>query len=183
MPAQRLKHVYSAITLTSNDLATVFWWWGLIAEPVLRANAYHLTSPDEVADVLREDTVIDALSVVATRDQQWASFAYQPGYVLIEISDEDPLLREAFSAVTDLLAAKAKNGFAQCLIELSPPGTWRAPTRRTPAVAAPSRLAAKTTARAGTSPAGDPGATATGWWSRAARRLADLMHGHGPRHA
>ena len=86
MPAQRIKHVYSAITLTSNDLATIAWLWSQVTEPVLRANAYHLQSIDELAEVVREDQVVDSMSIVATSDQRWLSFAYQPGYVLIELS-------------------------------------------------------------------------------------------------
>jgi hypothetical protein len=127
MPAQRLKHVYSAITIASNDLATVAWHWGRLTEPVLRANAYHLQRIEELAEVVREDQVVDTLSIVATSGQRWLSFAYQPGYVLIEASDADPALLDPFTAVADLLAAKPKNGFAQCLLELSPPGTWHAP--------------------------------------------------------
>ena len=141
MPAQRLKHIYSAITLTSNDLATIAWWWARLAEPDLRANAYHLQSIAELADVLREDQVIDRLSIVATGGARRLSFAYDPGYVLIEASDADAPLLVAFTAAADLLATKAKNGYAQCLVELSPPGTWRAP--RLPTSPAATRAAAQ----------------------------------------
>lgn len=156
MPAQRLKHVYSAITLASNDLATVAWLWGQVTEPVLRANAYHLQSIDELGEVVREDQVVDTLSIVATSGQQWLSFAYQPGYVLIEASEADPRLLRPFTAAAELLAAKPKNGFAQCLIELSPPGTWRAPAVATASVAGES------------------------WWTRLVRLAAGLVRRPGP---
>jgi len=152
MPAQRLKHVYSAITITSNDLATIAWLWGQVTEPVLRANAYHLQTIDELAEVVREDHVVDSLSIVATSGQQWLSFAYQPGYILIEASEAEPRLIAPFTAAAELLAAKAKNGFAQCLVELAPPGTWRAP--------AVSAIALRREA----------------WWTRLARRAAEMLH-------
>ena len=156
MPAQRIKHVYSAITLTSNDLATIAWLWSQVTEPVLRANAYHLQSIDELAEVVREDQVVDSMSIVATSDQRWLSFAYQPGYVLIEASEADPHLLAPFTAAAELLEAKLKNDFAQCLVELSPPGTWQAPAR-----------------------AGMPSSDES-WWARMTRRVTVMMRGPRP---
>lgn len=157
MPAQRLKHVYSAITLTSNDLASIAWLWARVTEPVLRANAYHLQTIDELADVVREDQVIDSLSIVATSGQNWLSFAYQPGYVLIEASEPEAHLLTPFTAAAELLAAKPKNDFAQCLVELSPPGTWRPPQ-----VAVEAALSHDS------------------WWTRTIRRAATLLRGPRP---
>ena len=66
----RLKHVYSAITLTSNDLTTIAWLWGTFSEPLLHANAYHLQSMDELLEVLREDQVVDTLTILSRSGDQ-----------------------------------------------------------------------------------------------------------------
>lgn len=182
MPA-RLKHVYSAITLSSNDLTSIAWLWATFSDPLMRANAYHLQSMDELAEVLREDQVVDTLSILSQSGDQQLSLTYETGYVLIEASDEDPRLLAPFTAAAELLAAKVGNGYAQCLIEASPAGTWRAPAWTAPKTAEPVAKAPPVAAAVRTAPqqpvdVARPAPRPT-WRTRLAQWLH--AHFHGPR--
>nr|MBA3686736.1 hypothetical protein [Planctomycetota bacterium] len=128
MPTPRLKHVYSAITLATNDLRTIAALAQHLGPTSIRANAYVLGDMDEVHQVLAEDVVVDRITIQSeSSDGGTLTFTFQSGYVLVEISDPLPDLQSAFTAITELLAAKAPNGLAQCVIENSATGTWREP--------------------------------------------------------
>ncbi len=128
MPVTRLKHVYSAITVTTNDLRSIAAHARTLGPTTIRANAYVLGDMDEIHQVLAEDVVVDHLSIFTEdRDGGSLTFTFQTGYVLLEISDPLPDLLTAFEAVGGLLVVKAANGLNQCVIEVSPAGTWREP--------------------------------------------------------
>lgn len=127
MASQRLKHVYSGITVTSNDLASVVHHWRTLAAPEIHADRYRLDSIDELPEVLREEVAVSTVAIHAVHGERWLTFTWEPGYVLIEGSESDPRVVRPFTAVAEMLATKAKNGFGQCTLELSPAGSWRPP--------------------------------------------------------
>ncbi|MBA2480658.1 MAG: hypothetical protein H0V44_08350 [Planctomycetes bacterium] len=175
MPAPRpagidkLKRVFSGITLTTNDLTTIAARATEVGPTVaMKANAYRITDIDELSQVLAEDIVLDRLTLmVFDLDGSALEFTWESSYVLIQADCTAPGVRPSFEAIVDLLESRPRNGFNYNVIEVSPPGTWTAPAALA-AATPPAASASAPTSRSG------PYATASSgmlsrWWKRLSR--------------
>jgi hypothetical protein len=137
MPAglDKLKRVFSGITLTTNDLTTIATRAAEIGQTVaMKANAVRLSDIDELPQVMAEDVVLDRLTMMVF-DANGAAleFTWEPSYVLVQVDGTSPGARPAFDAIVALLASRPRNGFNYNVVEISPPGSWTPPTASTTA--------------------------------------------------
>ncbi len=162
----QLKRLFTGITLTTNDLKTIAARAEEIAPTVaMKANAYRLSDIDQLTDVVAEDVVIDHLTVMVF-DAGGAALevTWEPSFVLVQADDGSPAVRAPFSAIVALLESRPRNGFNYNVIEISPAGTWTAPS---PAATSTTASAAPAPATSLTGPTNHSSAGfLSRWWKR-----------------
>ena len=127
--SDKLKRLFTGITLTSNDLKTIAARAEEIAPTVaMKANAYRLSDMDQLAEVIAEDVVIDRLTIMVFDASGSAlEVTWEPSYVLVQADASSSEVRAPFAAIVSLLESRPRNGFNFNVIELSPTGSWSLP--------------------------------------------------------
>jgi hypothetical protein len=152
----KLKRAFSGLALTTNDVRTIAFHAERAGTLEVRANGSRLMDVGQVDQVIAEDVVLERLVVTATVPEGTLEFSYQQSWVQVRADEDAPELREPFAAIVALLESKPRTGFERCSMDVSPPGSWTAPSSvaAAPTPAAPpaqpsSRMPSATPARGG----------------------------------